>query len=164
MRRNRLPIAAVLALVLALGACTSRLYRQPEVTLKSVELGGLGLRGGTLLVNLGVVNPNSFALNAERLDYSLVIADAGAGSDSTAWLDFATGSYDRAFSVGARDSATVQIPVEFSYAGLGRAGARLLNTGTFDFRARGTVDVRTPVGKYAVPFQKRGTVSLTGVR
>jgi LEA14-like dessication related protein len=164
MRRNRLPIFAVLALALALGGCASRLYRQPEVTLKSVELGGLGLRGGTLLVNLDIVNPNGFALNADRLDYSLVIADAGAGADSTAWIDFATGSYDRAFSVAARDSATVQIPVEFSYTGLGRAGARLLNTGTFDFRARGSVDVRTPVGRYAVPFQKRGTVSLTGVR
>lgn len=162
MRRNR-HFGALLALfaALLLGGCTSGMYQQPEVTLQNVQLGGLGLRGGTLLVNLKVVNPNRFALNANTLRYDLSIAD-NRQADDPGWIDFASGIYDQPFSVGARDSATVQIPVEFTYSGLGSASAAVLRTGTFDYSARGTVDVRTPIGPYTVPFQRRGTVSMLG--
>jgi LEA14-like dessication related protein len=162
MRRNR-HFGALLALfaVLLLGGCTGGMYQQPEITLQNVQLGGLGLRGGTLLVNLKVVNPNRFALNANTLRYDLSIADSRLADDPS-WIDFASGIYDQPFSVGARDSATVQIPVEFTYSGLGNASAAVLRTGTFDYSARGTVDVRTPIGPYTVPFQRRGTVSMLG--
>jgi len=162
MRSNRRP-GAVLALlaVLALAGCGSGMYKQPEITLQNVQLGGLGLRGGTLLVNVKVVNPNRFALNASALRYDLSIADNRQAGDPT-WVDFASGLYDQPFSVPSRDSATVQIPVEFTYAGLGSASAAVLRTGTFDYSARGTVDVRTPLGPHTVPFQRRGTVSMLG--
>lgn len=157
-RRARLPLL-LLTLILALGACTGRVFRQPVVTLQSVQIGGLGLRGGTLLVNLEVVNPNRFVLNADRLSYELALSDPEAGTD-TAWVDFAQGVYDQGFSVAARDTASVQIPVEFTYGGVGGVANALLRSGTFTYRATGTVDVRTPLGSYDVPFRKRGTVSL----
>lgn len=160
-RTGGLRALGMLLLLLALGACTSAMYRQPEITLQSVQLGGLGLRGGTLLVNVKVKNPNRFALHANQLRYELRISDSRELNDTT-WIDFATGVFDEPFSVAGRDSATVQIPVEFSYSGLGSAGAAILRTGTFDYAARGTVDVRTPVGPYTVPFQRRGTVTLMG--
>jgi LEA14-like dessication related protein len=161
--RNRFHGAFVALLaVLALAGCTSGMYQQPEVTLQNVQLGSLGLRGGTLLVNLKVVNPNRFALNANALRYDLRIGDNRQANDTT-WIDFATGLYDQPFSVAGRDSATVSIPVEFTYSGLGGAAATILRTGTFDYSARGTVDVRTPVGPYTVPFQRRGSVSMLGV-
>jgi LEA14-like dessication related protein len=160
--RNRF-VGACMALfaALALGGCASNLYEQPEVTLQNVQLGSLGLRGGTLLVNLKVVNPNRFALNANSLRYDLRIGDNRQPNDTT-WIDFATGLYDQPFSVAGRDSATVAIPVEFTYSGLGGAAATILRTGTFDYSARGTVDVRTPIGPYTVPFQRRGSVSMLG--
>lgn len=160
--RNRVRAVPIALLTLLLAACAGS-YRQPQVNLQSVQLGGLGLRGGTLLVNLAVVNPNRFALNAQQLQYNLLLGDPAAAGD-TAWIDFASGVYDQAFSVAARDSSTVQIPVEFTYAGLGSAASSILRSGTFDYRARGAVDVRTPLGTYAVPFQKRGTVTLMGVK
>jgi len=162
MKRNK-SLAAVLALfaVMLLGACTGGMYRQPEVTLQNVQLGSLGLRGGTLLVNVKVVNPNRFALNANSLSYDLSIADSRQ-EDTASWIDFASGMYEQPFSVGARDSATVQIPVEFTYGGLGSATATVLRTGAFNYNARGTVDVRTPIGPYTVPFQRRGSVSMLG--
>lgn len=149
--------------LLALGACAGPMYRQPEVTLQNVELAGLGLRGGTLMVNLKVVNPNRFALNADRLRYDLLLRDARALNDTT-WVNFATGILEQRFSVAARDSGVVQIPVEFSYASLGTAASSLMRAGTFDYRASGTVDVRTPIGLYEVPFARRGTVTLMGER
>jgi LEA14-like dessication related protein len=138
-------LAAILLVVLT--ACGSRVFRQPEVTLESVQLAGLGLRGGTLLVNVEVMNPNRFALNANQLRYQLAIADTENPRDTT-WLDLASGIYSEQFSVGAGQTASVQVPVEFTYAGLGGAAGSLLRAGTFNYRATGVVDVRTPLGTH----------------
>ena len=153
----------MLLLLALLAGCGGGVYKKPEVTLQSVQLGGLGLQGGTLLVKLGIVNPNRFALNANELRYSLMIGDPDEESDTT-WVDFASGVHEGGFSVPAGDTASVEVPVEFSYAGLGGAAGSLLRAGTFDYRARGSVDVRTPLGTYEVPFEKVGTVTLMNVR
>lgn len=149
------------ALFLALMACGGGVFQQPRVTLQDVQLAGLGLRGGTLLVNVEVMNPNRFSLNANQLHYRLAIAESASGRD-TVWAELASGTYDEPFSVGAGDTDTVQIPIEFTYAGLGGAASSLLRVGTFDYRATGTVDVRTPLGSYDVPFRRSGTVTLLG--
>ncbi|HET7275480.1 MAG TPA: LEA type 2 family protein [Longimicrobiaceae bacterium] len=153
--------AAVLTL-LALSGCGTSVFQEPQVDLEGVQLGGIGLRGGTLLVNLRIVNPNGFALSANQLTYDLAVADPDVPGD-TAWVEFASGTYDQAFSVGARDTSRVQIPIEFSYSGLGGAASSLLSAGTFDYRASGSVNVGTPLGSYDVPFRKRGIVTLMGV-
>lgn len=150
-------------LVLLLAACSGPLFRQPEVTLAGVQLAGLGLTGGTLLVNVRVSNPNRFSLGANTLRYDLYVGDARRSGDTT-WLPFASGLYDRGFSVGGGDTATVQIPVDFNYADLGGAASSILRAGTFHYRASGQVDVNTPLGSRLVPFLKRGTVTLSGVR
>ena len=152
-----------LALAAVVGGCASSMYEQPQVTLEGVQIAGLGLRGGTLLVNVQVVNPNRFSLNANQLEYQLALSDPQTAGDTT-WVDFANGTYDQPFSVGARDSARVQIPVEFSYSGLGAAGGSIMQRGTVTYRASGTVNVRTPIGNREVPFRKRGTVTLLGTR
>lgn len=152
----------LLLLVAALSSgCASAVFNQPEVTLQTVQVGGLGIRGGTLLVHVQVINPNRFALSADELTYQLSVSDPEQRTDTT-WIDFATGTYDQGFSVGARDTAVVQIPVEFSYAALGAAAGSIARAGTFTYRATGTVDVRTPLGSRQVPFRKRGTVPLLG--
>jgi LEA14-like dessication related protein len=163
MIRTTTRAALSLLVLVMLAACGSFGFRQPRVTLDGVQLGGLGLRGGTLLVSLRVENPNGFALNAERLRYDLALRDPDAAGD-TAWIDFATGTFDREFTVGAGATETVQIPVEFSYAGLGGAASSILRNGTFHYRANGEVDVDTPIGTRAVPFKKRGTFTMAGVR
>jgi LEA14-like dessication related protein len=161
LKSSRAALVVLLALVGS--ACGGPVFKQPQVILQNVQIGGLGLSGGTLLVNLEVINPNRFALNAEQLSYELALRDPAEAGDTT-WVDFAQGMYDQTFSVAARDTATVQIPVEFSYAGLGSAANSLLRNGTFSYLARGTVDVKTPLGSYGVPFRKRGTVALMGSR
>lgn len=159
MRWNIVRPAMMALLLLLVTGCGSGVFRQPEVTLESVQLAGLGLRGGTLLVNVEVVNPNRFALNANQLQYQLAIADSETGRDTT-WLDLASGIYDEPFSVGGGQRGSVQVPVEFTYAGLGGAASSLLRAGTFNYRATGTVVVRTPLGSHDVPFRRGGMVSL----
>jgi LEA14-like dessication related protein len=162
MCRTRLRPLVLLGLFLALPACAGS-FQQPEVRLQGVQLAGLGLRGGTLMFNVEIVNPNRFSLSADELNYELSIADSEEVGD-TVWLDLASGTYQEAFSVGAGDTETVQIPVEFTYSGLGGAAASVLRAGTFSYRATGTVDVRTPLGSREVPFHRGGMVTLLGSR
>jgi LEA14-like dessication related protein len=157
--RLRVVLSVLLAVVVT--GCGSSVFKQPEVVLEGVQIGGLGLRGGTLMVNLEVTNPNRFALNANQLNYELALRDPATPNDTT-WVDFATGVYDVPFTVGAGETARVQIPVEFTYSGIGSAANSLLRSGTFTYRANGMVDVRTPLGSYGVPFNRRGTVTLMG--
>jgi LEA14-like dessication related protein len=159
--RNGGRFTAAVLCVLVLSACGSRAVKQPEITLESVQVGGLGLRGGTLLVDVVVHNPNRFALNANQLKYALAINQAGPTAED-GWIDFASGVYDQSLTVGARQTERVRIPVEFSYSGLGGAASTVLRSGTFTYRATGEVDVRTPLGTYVVPFQRRGTVTMAG--
>lgn len=161
LRRLR-PTATALLVALAAFGCGSA-FHQPEVRLDAVQLGGLGLRGGTLLVELEVVNPNRFALTADQLHYTLALADIDEPED-TVWHDFASGTFDERFSVPARDTGRVQIPVSFSYSGVSSAALSLLRQGTFNYRASGSVDVRTPLGTHEVPFRRRGAVTLLGSR
>lgn len=154
--------AAVLLLA-TLGACGGSVFRQPEVSLENVHLAGLGLRGGTLMVNVEVTNPNRFALSANQLRYQLAIADTESSRDTT-WLDLASGTYAEQFTVGGGQTAQVQVPIEFTYAGLGGAASSVLRAGTFSYRATGIVDVRTPVGTHEVPFRRAGIVTLLGSR
>lgn len=158
--RNRIVTALALGVSLLATACSSA-FRQPEVELENVEIGSLGLTGGTLLVNVRVHNPNSFALNAEAIRYELLLKDPNATSDTT-WSQFANGSYDRRVSVGGGRTETFQVPVEFSYSTLRGAASSVLRTGRFDYRARGSVVAQTPFGSREVPFRKSGTLLLNG--
>jgi LEA14-like dessication related protein len=160
---NRTRGALGLALALTVTGCGGSIFKQPEITLESVQIGGLGLSGGTLVVDLQVVNPNRFSLSANRLNYDLAMRDPETASD-TSWTDFAEGAYDQPFTVGGGETAHVQIPVSFSYSGLGAAAGSMLRRGTFTYRASGTADVRTPLGTHQVPFRKTGTVTLLGTR
>lgn len=160
-RTRRGVMTAALAMVAA--GCGGSIFRQPEITLESVQIGGLGLSGGTLVVNLQVVNPNGFSLSANRLNYELALRDPESTSD-TSWVDFASGVYDQPFTVRGGETGHVQIPVSFSYSGLGAASGSVLRRGTFTYRASGTADVRTPLGNRQVPFRKTGTMSLLGTR
>ncbi len=154
---------AIFATIVLLLGCGSRILREPVVTLQGVNLAGLGLRGGILTVSLQVENPNRFALSADRVRYQLAIADLREGEDTT-WTDLASGTYQERFSVAAGEIATVQVPVEFTYVGLGNAASSLLRAGTFKYRATGAVDVSTPLGAYQVPFRPDGMVTLLGER
>jgi LEA14-like dessication related protein len=158
-RSLRAAFAGVVA-VLLLAGCGS-MFREPKITLDNVRIGGLGLQGGTLLVSLSVENPNGFTLSTEALRYQLSVRDPSAVGD-TVWVDFANGTFDEPISVRGGETREVQIPVEFSYSGLGGASSSILRNGTFTYRALGSVDVRTPIGTRSVPFQKQGTVTMLG--
>jgi LEA14-like dessication related protein len=155
MNRIRLP-AAMLAAVMALTACSGTVQR-PEIELEGVTLGSVGLSGGTLIANVRVHNPNRFNVRADNLKYQLFLRRNAAGPADSTWTRFAEGTYPDTLNVRAGQTRTFGIPISFSFGQLAGAGRSLLDYGRVDYRAQGTVDVRTPVGTREVPFRKTGT-------
>jgi LEA14-like dessication related protein len=130
-------------------------FQQPVVTLKNVQVRGLGLTGGSLDVMLNVYNPNHYRLDATRLNYRVQMA-----GDS---ITLASGTMDSRFTVQDNDSTTVTIPVSFTYSGLGAAGRSILNTGAVNYHVLGDVLVGTAVGSFTVPFSSTGRFTTTGI-
>ena len=155
-------IFLVLLLAVAVGTACSRAFQQPEVALAGVRVGGIGLRGGLVYVQIDVDNPNSYALEAGRLAYDLDLRDDNnPGGES--WVKFAKGEFEKEMRVPGHGKTTIEIPIEFTYAGMGTAVKTVLDKGTFNYRVAGNVGVTSPVRR-TVPFQRTGVVSMAGVR
>jgi LEA14-like dessication related protein len=149
--------AAVLAAVVLAGCATlgRQVFEQPVVSFRDVSIRGIGLQGGSLDVLLNVYNPNRFKLDATRLTYRLLVDSVALG----------TGALDQHFVVQSGDSATVRLPIQFSFSGLGAAGRQLLRSGAVNYRVLGDVTVNTPLGSFTRPFDRTGQfTNLSGAR
>lgn len=159
MRRQAIAAAAVLVAAgpaaAGLGGCASlgrRVFDEPVVTFRNVQVNGLGLTGGSLDVVLSVYNPNGFRLDATRLTYRVLV-------DSTA---LGQGAIDQRFTVQGGDSTLVRLPVSFTYAGLGAAGRQLLQSGSVNYRVLGDFTVSTPLGNFTRPYDRTGQFTSLG--
>jgi LEA14-like dessication related protein len=159
MKLRHRSLIAVLALVVPLGACSSAL-RQPEVRLEGLRVGSVGLRGGTLVAQVYISNPNSFALEARSLTYDMQVPDP---SNANEWLSVAKGTVDEPVRVRSNSSTVIEVPIQFRYDDLGGAARTILDTGTLAYRVRGDVRLSEPVGR-TVPYTRTGTVSMDGIR
>ena len=122
-------------------------FREPEVAFKGVTVKGVGFNGGSVDILLQVKNPNRFALDASRITYKLLVGDS---------LVVGSGATDQRFRVEAKDSATVPLPLDFQWSGLGQAGRDLMNTGTVNYRVMGDITVGSALGNYTIPYDRRG--------
>ena len=152
----------VLALLVLSQACTG--FRKPTIELEGIELGGVGLSGGTLLVNVRVQNPNAMGFRAENLNYELFLRTPRDSTDEQGWERLTSGTYEEDIVIRARETRTVQIPVEFRLSDLGPVAQSVMRTGRFNYRVAGTVQVRAAGTTRTVPFRKTGSMSLLGGR
>ena len=127
---------------------------------EGVTLGSVGFTGGTLIANVKVHNPNRFNLHANNLRYQLFLRRNAAAPADSAWTPFADGVYPDTLNVRGGQTRTFGIPISFSFGQLAGAGRSLMDYGRVDYRAQGTVDVRTPLGTREVPFRKTGTFMM----
>jgi LEA14-like dessication related protein len=154
MRTRTMMMAAAVMLTVA-GGCKSlgsSSFLQPEVSVKSVTVNGVGLTGGSVEINLNVYNPNRVALDASRLTYQL-------------WVDtlrFGQGSMDKGFHIGSKDTAVVRVPLEFSWSTLGSVGRELLNRGTVPYRVNGDITVASGIGNHTIKYDQTGRFSPLG--
>jgi LEA14-like dessication related protein len=161
MKRGRVwRYALLLAVVGMSGGCGGAL-KEPEVRLEGLRLGSIGLQGGLLYARIHVHNPNRFEIQAAAVEYDLDLGDAQGGT--TGWIKLSEGIFEEEIRIPGRDSIQVDVPVRFSFGGVGGALMSLLETGTVEYRVRGSVDIRRPVRR-DVPFRRQGVVSMSGIR
>lgn len=154
MRRRIMYGAAATGVVVAAG-CASLgrgAFKEPVVELRNFNITGLGLTGGTVDVVLSVYNPNGYKLDALRMTYQVDAENIQLGS----------GALDGRFVVNSKDSSTVRLPIQFTYAGIGAAGKALLNQGAINYRVRGDFTVNTPVGNFTRPYDRTGRYTSVG--
>lgn len=153
---SRTKLAAAALAVFAIAGCASLGalggFREPVVTFKDLRVRGLGLTGGSLDAYLNVYNPNGFRLDATRLSYKVLVGENELG----------TGILDSRFNVQEKDSTTIRIPVDFTYAGIGGAARQMMQSGSVPYTVTGDVTVATPVGNFTVPYSGTGRFSAFG--
>ena len=157
MRRiNRsVKVAAMLFAVGGMAACASLgmgTFQEPIVTFKDLKVRGLGITGGTLDAYVNVYNPNGFRLDATRLTYNVMVGQNQLG----------TGALDSRFTVQDKDSTTIRIPIDFTYAGIGAAGTQMMQQGSVPYTITGDVTVATPLGNFTRPYTGTGRFSAFG--
>jgi len=148
-------LAMMLFAVAALTACASLgmgTFQEPIVTFKDLKVRGLGISGGTLDAYVNVYNPNGFRLDATRLTYNVLVGQNQLG----------TGALDSRFTVQDKDSTTIRIPIDFTYAGIGAAGTQMMQQGSVPYTITGDVTVATPLGNFTRPYTGTGRFSAFG--
>ena len=157
--RMTLRTSVIAGVALLLGACSSAI-KTPEIVLTSIDVGGIGLRGATLVANLEIANPNDFDIETDSIAYEL---EAANPSEAGSYSRVTQGTVTQRIKVNDNDRTRVEIPIEFAYSSLSGAMRSIMDRGTFNYRVRGTAYVREPLRR-TVPFTKSGNISLAGAR
>jgi LEA14-like dessication related protein len=149
---------ALFAATIASG-CASAVKR-PEIDLIGIRLGGIGIRGATLIAELDITNPNDFTIETDSVAYQLF---ANTSSDGGTWQPVLQRTFTQRMVIPEDEKTRVEIPIEFNYSEMTGAARSILDRGTFNYRIQGNAYVREPL-KRTIPFTKTGNVSLSGAR
>jgi LEA14-like dessication related protein len=136
--------------ILALAGCSNiaeRAFTNPTIAVRGVKVRSVGLTGGSIEVTLAVANPNPYPLPVHRATYTFALADS---------TQIGRGETAAAFTIAARDSAVIQLPVDVSWQGLRAAAKDASADGAIDYRFGGVVTLDTPLGNPNVPFESTG--------
>jgi LEA14-like dessication related protein len=136
-------------------------FQQPAVRLDNVRLGSLGLSGGTLVAGLVVTNPNDYELRSGQLNFTLDLREPASTGDG--WVRIAEGNIDRGLSILARDSAAIEVPIDFVWSGVGSGIRSVLESGLLDYRLNGDLAITRPLSR-TVPFRRTGQIDVVGER
>jgi LEA14-like dessication related protein len=144
---------AILSAVLAVAGCATlgRIrFQAPEVRLAEVQIMGLGFSGGTLNLVLDVHNPNGYEIRTQRLTADLELEETHFGDVAL----------ERNVRLAPEANTLVDVPLRFTWEGVGAGARALLGMGSVQYRMRGTLHAETPMGERPVSLSRGGTVAL----
>lgn len=148
----RYGVRTVLLLVICAGCATLSRFRfeEPTARLETVEVTGLGFSGGSLNLHFDVYNPNGYELRSTRLAAGLDLEDT----------HFGDALLEQPLSLPARSHTSVQVPLTFSWSGVGAGARALLSRGSVRYGLTGRILVDTPVGTRDVELRAGGSVTV----
>lgn len=127
----------------------------PKVKLQNLTLEKLNYTSANLALKLQVDNPNAFSLGLDRLRYDLTVNGKRWASADQASLG----------SVQQQQQNTITLPLTLHFMELGTSVYNLLSSGQkLDYRLNGTLDASSSnslIGKFDMPFNNRGQISLS---
>ncbi len=137
----------ILAWSLFFTACASMnlVPERPQVTLKNVELGKIGLTEVELHATLDVINPNDYALNLAGIDYQVDALGMTLGK----------GSSLEAIRLQPHVKQTVKLPLTLSTASAVKFGQAYYSPAQRQLPVTllATVKVNSPVGPLSLNFE-----------
>lgn len=153
------PLAASLALVLALSACSGfglgDVVQQPEVDVTDVKLLGTTLTGADLLFEFRVDNPNAVALVLDGIGYRLRL-------NGEPLLD---GSRDQRTRIEANGRSVVELPLSIRFEDLYRVIRSFEGRSKPDYALDADFRFDVPVlGSVTVPVTRKGEIPIDRLR
>ena len=125
-------------------------FSEPDVTLKQINVTGLGLTGGTLDLVFDVYNPNSYRLRSTRVEIGLDLEER----------HFGDALLERPLDLSPENHNEVFVPVRFEWTGVGAGARALLTKQAVGYGVNGRFLVSTPLGDRGVTVRGRGDVPL----
>ncbi|MHC4991910.1 MAG: LEA/WHy family protein [Planctomycetota bacterium] len=123
----------------------------PVVSLGAFRLQKLALDETVAVLALRVTNANEFGGELKGLEYRLKIADT----------EIASARLDRSVSLEPGRTADLDIPISFAPGQLGLSLYWVLGGASAEYELSGLLETTTDFGPMSLPFERRGTVSLT---
>ncbi|MGD2218295.1 MAG: LEA type 2 family protein [Gemmatimonadales bacterium] len=125
-------------------------FEAPTVDLEAIEITGIGVSGGSLLIVLDVFNPNNYDIRTTWIEASLDLEETHFG---TAVLEG-----DETLVAGSRTQ--VRIPAEFTWEGVGAGARALLERGALRYALQTRLRVELSIGRRTVTLRNRGEVPI----
>ncbi len=154
MRRDEFArLALIVATAIALGSCASlrRLaFEAPSIRLEAVEINSLGFSGGSLTLLIEVANPNAYDIRTTRVEATLDLEET----------HFGTAILEEAFVLHSAASTTVEMPVEFTWEGVGVAARALFERGSLSYALDSKFWIDVPPESRTLTFRTRGEADL----
>ncbi|GBD32185.1 MAG: hypothetical protein KatS3mg081_2081 [Gemmatimonadales bacterium] len=154
--RAGIKVALAAGLALAVSACWWLWrpgFEQPAIQLRDVAVTGLSAEGGSLLLYLDVYNPNRYEIRTARLHVAIEIEG----------IHFGDALLESPLRLEARTRTPVQLPLTFTWAGVGAAARGILSRSSVTYDLAGRMLVGTPLGERDVGLRRTGSVSLRNV-
>lgn len=147
-----MPRACVILVLLTSGCATVQQLRfeEPEFDLTSVRIDGLGFTGGSLTLLVDVDNPNAYDLRTGKIDLAIDFEGTRFGE---AFLDGST-------RFGSQTVTPIELPLSFSWAGVGAGARGLLERGAIGYTLATKLTVDTPLGDRPIEVRTRGSVPV----
>lgn len=137
-------VLVLLSLFVTACASMSLVPEKPQVALKNVELGKVGLTEVELFATLDVINPNDYDLNLAAIDYQVDALGMTLGK----------GSSLEAIRLQPHMKQTVKLPLTLTTASAVKFGQAYYSPGQkqLPVSLQATVKVNSPVGPISLNF------------
>jgi LEA14-like dessication related protein len=122
-------------------------FQQPRFTFKTARLADASLSDATVNLVYEVDNPNSFGLSLASVDYAFFVE----GKQVVA------GTPRNGLSLKAKGKSELVFPANVKFADIVPVVQTFLTKDAAQFKAQGTLGIKTPIGILRFPLEKEGT-------